>query len=132
MREDIMETFKYLKIEKAPEPTEVYAEMIIASGDVGIRVLMEHCHRILDEKGMPEDWATSVAIPIFKGDIMNCGKHRGVIPVEHAMKMYLRTIVTMDDMQFGFMLGKDTIDAVFILRRIQEYLAKQKSCTCDL
>ena len=39
----------------------------------------------------------------------------------------------IDDMQFGFMSGKSTIDAVFILRRIQEeYLAKQKSCTCAL
>ena len=67
MREEIMETFKYLKIEKASGPTEVYAEMISASGNVGIRVLMEFCHRILDEKGMPKDWATSVAIPIFNG-----------------------------------------------------------------
>ena len=65
MREEIMEAFKYLKIGKAPGPTEVYAEMILASGDVVIRVLMELCHRILDEKRMPEDWATSVEIPIF-------------------------------------------------------------------
>ena len=27
---------------------------------------MELCQRILDGKGMPEDWATSVAIPILK------------------------------------------------------------------
>ena len=33
----------------------------------------------------------------------------------------------MDDMQFGFMPGKGTFDAVFILWRMQEqYLAKQK------
>ena len=42
----------------------------------------------------------------------------------------------IDDMQFGFMLGKGTIDAVFILRRIQEeFLAKQKKlymCFVDL
>ena len=34
-------------------------------------------------------------------------------------------------MQFGFMPGKGTIDAVFILRKIQEeYLAKQKFYMC--
>ena len=44
MREEIMEEFKHLKIGKAPGPTEVYVEMILASGDVGIRALMEHCH----------------------------------------------------------------------------------------
>ena len=41
-----------------------------------------------------------------------------------------------DDMQIGFMPGKGTIDAVFILRRIQEqYLATQKElymCFVDL
>ena len=67
----MMEAFKYLKIgkvpgptekgawanrerclgqqRKVPGPTEVYVEMILASGDVGIRALMEHCQRILDE-----------------------------------------------------------------------------------
>ena len=64
LREEIMEAFKYLMIGKAPGPTEVYAKMM-ASRDVGIRVLMELCQRILDGKGMPEDWATSVAMPIF-------------------------------------------------------------------
>ena len=34
-----------------------YAEMILASGDVGIRALMKLCHRMLDGNGMPEDWA---------------------------------------------------------------------------
>ena len=40
MREEIMEAFKYLKIGMSPGPSEVYAEMILASGNVGIRVLM--------------------------------------------------------------------------------------------
>ena len=39
----------------------------------------------------------------------------------------VRKIVKIDDMQFGFLPGRCTIDAVFILGRIQrEYLAKQK------
>ena len=84
-----MEASKYLKIGKAPGPSEVYTEIILASRVVGITVLMELCHRILDGKGMPAaDWATSVEIPIFKGkgDIMNCGMHRGVKLLEPAMK----------------------------------------------
>ena len=56
-----------------PEPSELYAKMILASGDAGIRVLMELCQRILDENGVPADSAMSVAIRIFRanGDIMN-------------------------------------------------------------
>ena len=35
--------------------------------------------------------------------------------------------MTIDDMQFGFIPGKGTTDAVFILRTIQEeYIAEQK------
>ena len=90
---------------------------------------MEPCHRILDEKGMPEDWATSVATPIYIGneDIKNCGMYRGVKLLEHAMKIVekvlenrLTKIVMIDEMQFGFMPGNGTIDVVFILRCIQE------------
>ena len=64
--------------------------MILASGDVGIRALVKHYHRILDGKGMPEDWATSAVIPIFKGkqDIMNCGMHSGVKPLGHVLKFF--------------------------------------------
>ena len=40
MREEKTVAFKHLKIEMAPAPTEVYAEMILASGGVGIRVLI--------------------------------------------------------------------------------------------
>ena len=62
--------------------------MILARGDVGIRVLIELCQIILNGKGMPTDLATSIAIPIFKGkgDIMNCGMYRGAKLLEHAMK----------------------------------------------
>ena len=136
MREEIMEMFKHLKIGKSPGPTVVYAEMILARGDVGIRDLMELGHRILDGKRMPDDWSTSAVIPIFKvkGDIMNCGMYREVKLLEQAMKIIeklpekrLRKVVTIDDIQFGFISGKDTNHSVFILRRIQEeYLAKQK------
>ena len=57
--------------------------------------MFKFCQKILDGKGMPADWATSVAIPISKGkgDIMNCDMHGGVKLLEHAMKIverYLR------------------------------------------
>ena len=83
----------------------------------------------MDGKGIPADWAMSVVVPIFKGkgDAMSCGSYRGVKLLEHAMKIVervmekrLRQMVTIDKMQFGFMPGKGTIDAVFILRRLQE------------
>ena len=86
-----------------------------------------------------------VVIPIFKGkgDAMNCGSYRGVKLLEHAMKIVervlekrIRKLVNLDEMQFGFMPGKGTTDALFILRRLQEeYRDKEKKlymCFVDL
>ena len=39
-------------------------------------------------------------------------------------------MVKVDEMQFGFMPGKGTIDAVFILRLQEEYLNKEKLYMC--
>ena len=37
--------------------------------------------------------------------------------VEKVLERRMRRMVKVDEMQFGFMPGKGTIDAVFILRR---------------
>ena len=127
--EEVMEAMNKMKLGKAAEPSEVNMDMIIASGEFGVGVMKKLCQRVLDGKGMPEEWKTSVVVPIFKGkgDVMDCGAYRGVQLLEHAMKIVdrvlenrIRGLVTIDDMQFGFMPGKGTTRAWFILRRMQE------------
>ena len=73
--EEIVTAMREMKTGKAVGPSEVSTEMIAASGEVGIRVMIELCQRLLDGKGMPEEWKTSVVMPIFegKGGVMNCG-----------------------------------------------------------
>jgi len=71
---------------------------------------------------------------------MECGSYRGVKLLEHSMKAVeillekrLRDIVKIDKMQFGFMPGKGTIDAIYIVRRVQEcYLGKKRKLLCVL
>ena len=41
---------------RAPGQFEDCAEMISASGEVGIRVMMELCQCVLYEKQMPDEW----------------------------------------------------------------------------
>ena len=103
--------------------------MIIASGDTGIKVMVELCQRELDGRGMPEEWKTRVVVSFFKGkgDVMSCGTYGGVKLREHAMKIVERVLkkriqclVNMSKMQFGFMPEIRIIDALFILRRVQE------------
>ena len=74
-----------------------------------------------------------------EGDIRNCSCYGAVKLLEHGMKVVERVIekrlyriVTVDEIQFGFMPERGTIDAVFILRRLQEeYHSKgRKLCMC--
>ena len=75
-----------------------------------------------------------------KGDVMSCGSYRGVKLLEHAMKIIervlerrIRTLVNLNKIQFGFMPGKGTVDAIFIVRRMQEeYQKRTRSCICAL
>ena len=62
-----------------------------------------------------------------KGYPMECGTYRGINLVEHAMKVVervfehrIRQQVEICGMQFGFVKGKGTIDAVFVIRQMQE------------
>ena len=49
-----MEAFKHLMIGKSPGPTEAYAEMILAIGDVRIMELLESLFDLLVEGTLPE------------------------------------------------------------------------------
>ena len=56
--------------------------------------------------------------------------------VERVLEKRIRELMKVDDMQFGFMRGKGTTDALFILRRMQEeFRGKEKKlymCFVDL
>ena len=58
---------------------------------------------------------------------MKCGSYRGTKLLEHAMKVVerifehrIRQQIEVDNMQFGFMKGKGTTDAIFTVRQMQE------------
>ena len=113
--EEVMEAMNKMKLGKAAGLSEVNMDMIRTSGTFGVGVMKKLCHRVFDGEGMPEEWKTSVVVPIFKkkGDVMDCGAYRGVKLLEHAMKIVervlenrIRELVMIDDMQFGFMPGR--------------------------
>ena len=91
--EEMAIAIKVMKPGKAAGPSEVCAEMISASG-VGVRVMVKLCQRVLNGKEIPDEWQTSVLIPIFKGkgDLRNCTTYRGVKLLEHAMKIVERVL----------------------------------------
>ena len=113
--------------------------------ELGVKVMTDLCQRVLDGRRMPDESKTSVIAPIFKekGDAMSRGSSRKVKLLEHAMKIVeevperrIRTLINSNEMQFGFMPRKRTVDAIFIVKRMQEeYQKKNKKlymCFVDM
>ena len=128
-RTEIVEVMQKMISGKATGPSEVSLEIIVASGETVVKVMMGLCQRVLDGRGMPDQWKTCVIVPIFKkkSDVMSCGLHGGVKLLEHAIKIMervlekrIRTLVNLNKMQFGFIPGKRTVDAIFIVRMRKE------------
>ena len=133
-----------MKNGKASGPTGFVKEHPAASPH-GKQVILQIANEILNGKNMPHDWRMSTVVPIYKkkGSVMDCANYRGVKLLEHSMKVVerllekrLRRLVKVDQMQFGFMSGRSTVDAIFILRTMQEsYLEKNRKlfiCFVDL
>ena len=108
VRDEIVKAMQSMKSGKATGTSEVSVEMIVASGEIGVKVMMELCQHVLDGRGMPDEWKTSVIVPILKGkgDVMSCGSYRGVKLLEHAIKIVervlerrIRTLDNLNEMQ---------------------------------
>ena len=63
---EVMKAMNKMKLGKAAGPSEVNMDMIMTSGKLGVR-MKKLCERILDGEDWPEEWKTSVVVPIFKG-----------------------------------------------------------------
>ena len=85
---------------------------------------------------MSDDRKTCTVVPIYKRkeDILNCSSYRGVKLlkrglkiVERVMEKRIQAIVELNEMKFGFMPEKSTVDALFVLRRLlEEHLQKEE------
>ena len=125
-----------MKCGKAAGPSGITAEMLKATGDEGIQLMKELCQLVVNGKGIPSDWEESYIKNLYKGkgDALDRGNYRGLKMTDQAMKLSehvleasIRDMVDIDGMQFGFVSGRGTTDAIFIARQIQEkYIARKK------
>ena len=84
-------------------------------------------HAIVREGVIPKDWRKSWMMSIYKGkgDVLDCGSHRGIQLIDHVMKVMERLVArkvkskgTLDSMQLGFTPGKGTTYAIIIVRQM--------------
>ena len=110
--------------------------MILAGGDDIIWAITHLINCIIAENKIPDGWCLSYIINFYKGkgDALLRGNYRELTllhqvmkVMEHILATIIRTQVDIDAMQFGFMPGRGTTDAIFILRQVHEkYLGKHK------
>ena len=85
---------------------------------------------------IPTDRQESFILNFYKGkgDALERGNYRSLKLTDQVMKLlervldsFIREMVDIDTMQFGFVPGRGTTDAIFIIRQLQEkYIAANK------
>ena len=115
-----------MKAGKAPGPSGIVVEMIRAAGDMAASMIRDLAAAIIRDGKVPSDWEQSVIVCLYKGK--GDALERGNISVclkltEQVMKILerivdglIRQLVSIDDSQFGFVPGRGTTDAIFVVR----------------
>ena len=126
-----------MPIGKAAGQSGIIAELIKPTGEFGVSLIRQLIEVIISEGKIPSDWRESYIISLYKGkcDALDRGNYRGLKLIEHVLKVLERVVeslirkrVEINDMQFGFMPGRGTTDAIFILRQLQEkHMAANKT-----
>ena len=129
-----------MKKGKAVGPDELPAEVWKCMGKMGIKFLTILFNRLLMGEQLPEEWRSSVLIPIYKnkGDAQCCRNYRGIKLMSHTMKVWERIIkvrlrdrVEISKQQYGFMPGKGTTNALFaLIMLMQKYKESQRELYC--
>ena len=81
-----------MKKGKAAGPTGIVSEMFTAEEDCSVEWLTSLCNLIVAQERLPDDWKSSILLPVFKGkgDPMERGSYRAIKLLEHEMKVIER------------------------------------------
>ena len=126
---EINEALRRIKTGKALGPDGIPSEVWVSLGDSGADWLTKFFNKILQEKRMPDEWRKSIVVPFYKnkGDIQSCNNYRGIKLMSHTLKLWervmerrLRSATSVSVNQFGFMPGRSTTEAIYLLRQLME------------
>ncbi|CAK1577904.1 unnamed protein product [Parnassius mnemosyne] len=127
--EEVKMAVRNMKNGKAVGPDGIPVEVWKLLRADGWKWLSLFFGKLLQEEQIPEEWCSSILVPIFKnkGDVQNCSSYRGIKLMSHTMKVWERIIerrmreeCEITQNQFGFMPGRGTTDAIFALRQLCE------------
>ena len=121
---------------KAAGPSGIVAEMLKPVGEAGAEEVCILVENIISKGCILTDWQESFIVNLCKGkgNALNKDNYSGLKLIEQVLKVLervveglIRQIFEIDEMQCGFMSGRGTADAIFIVRQLQEkHLAANK------
>jgi hypothetical protein len=132
---EVKEVLKRMKVGKAMGPDGIPIEVWRCLGDIAIVWLTKLFNTVFRTNRMPDEWRRSTLVPIFKnkGDVQSCTNYRGIKLMSHTMKPWerviehrMRKMMSVTQNQFGFMPGRSTMEAIFLLRQLMERFIEQK------
>ena len=128
-REWVKVALQKMKDGKTVGTSGIAAELLKAAGDIGVDILTDLYN--IQENSIPSRW--DVNCFKGKGAALDHSNYRGLRLIEHSLKVFERVIenllrdkVDIGSMQFGFMPGKGTTDAIFVVRQVQERFMDKK------
>ena len=107
--------------------------MLKAAGEKGVELVRKVTEAVFSSGMTPVDWEESFVLNLYKGkgEALDCGNYHGLKLTDQVMKLLERVLdssihqmVNIDEMQFTFVPGRGTTDAIFIVCQLQEkYIA---------
>jgi hypothetical protein len=126
---EVKDVLKRMKGGKAMGPDGIPIEVWRTLGDVAIVWLTKLFNFIFRSNKIPDEWRRTILVPIFKnkGDVQSCTNYRGIKLMSHTIKLCeriiehrLRGVTNIIENQFGFMTGRSTMEAIFLIRQLME------------
>ena len=130
MKDEVRKAMRKMKTGKATGPDGLSIELIEALEEYGIEKVTTLLNEIYDTGQIPVDMSRSIFIALpKKPGATDCELHRTISLMSHVTKLLLRIIMMrvrnkinpeIAEEQCGFVEGKGTTDAIFILRTLIE------------
>ena len=121
---------KRTKKGKAPGPDSINIELLEAFEEFGVDQITNILSNIYETDQIPEDLSKSIFIALPKNaGAIECELHRTIGLMSHLIKIVLRIILNrtrtkigpeIAQEQCGFVAGKGTTNAIYILRTVIE------------
>ena len=125
----VMKAISQMKAGKALGPSGIKVEIIQAASDMSASMFRDRTAAIIPDDKVPSTWEQSfiVCLYIGKGDALGRGNYHSLKLTQQVMKVMerivdglIRWLVSIDNSQFGFVPGRGTTDAIFVVKQLQK------------